>query len=652
MATCDVRAPSDIIAPFSVKPASTVKANSDIKHSSDVLTRRKLKKLLHQGTIDNTPVHDSYKEQLELISKLGQVEKHDDGTDTTQSSQTSNTTSLGSSIVRQVQNDTWVQCENTSCLKWRRVPKLDAKKLDETSWFCKMNPDECHNFCEAAEEDYDVWERMIKKCGYKFIHSTLDEGTLVWAKMQGYCKWPAIVTRDPVGGAHVFSDTDGEPLSYHVEYLGKKHTHGWVQNQHVELYGEASKPQSSTTCTSSKKRRKTKHLTSVTQGLKPKDRQTYKRHNVDDAIQEITGLLNKSKDEKIKSCSFGFIPIASKREQTQANTEHLTHTEKQINTKSKTMLVRKLKQDEIMNNKNSMMDDIASDIGSPDVKLNQLSFNTSLVGRTKEEKFALDIEMYTRNEKAFEHDVRRFMDRNNRKISRLPCWQGINITLFQLFLAVYDRGGFKKVKSYKGGWQGVYNELTGMNSHAGGGNVAASYYTRNMLPYELYISGRNFKKHLKKSQPKAPKQRMKKTKEKAQIVPDGDVEFPLSDFEDLLDVEQELQGMLGDLDEADPLQTAGLAVSIKRTKGIPVAFYDDSPNEQTPSFQEANTASEFGPHAAMPEGEQEVPSGVIFSEEDNSHDTIEEDNSQDVQVFHEMQALEHEIDELNVDIDW
>ena len=56
-------------------------------------------------------------------------------------------------------------------------------------------------------------------------------------------------------------------------------------------------------------------------------------------------------------------------------------------------------------------------------------------------------QMYQKNEKAFEHDVNRFMIRNNRRIHRLPVWQNMPITLFQLFLAVYERGGFHEVRT-------------------------------------------------------------------------------------------------------------------------------------------------------------------------------------------------------------
>ena len=57
--------------------------------------------------------------------------------------------------------------------------------------------------------------------------------------------------------------------------------------------------------------------------------------------------------------------------------------------------------------------------------------------------------MYRRNASAFEHDVRRFMTRNGCPIRRTPVWQCMPITLYQLFLAVYDRNGYYQVSTYQ-----------------------------------------------------------------------------------------------------------------------------------------------------------------------------------------------------------
>ena len=38
-------------------------------------------------------------------------------------------------------------------------------------------------------------------------------------------------------GVHIHLDIDGDPHSYHVEYLGNPHSHSWVVAKYVEVYG-------------------------------------------------------------------------------------------------------------------------------------------------------------------------------------------------------------------------------------------------------------------------------------------------------------------------------------------------------------------------------------------------------------------------------
>ena len=55
---------------------------------------------------------------------------------------------------------------------------------------------------------------------------------------------------------------------------------------------------------------------------------------------------------------------------------------------------------------------------------------------------------YQRNEKAFEHDLKRYWDRMGQALTKLPTWQGEPVKLFTLFSAVNDRGGYDKVNRY------------------------------------------------------------------------------------------------------------------------------------------------------------------------------------------------------------
>lgn len=56
--------------------------------------------------------------------------------------------------------------------------------------------------------------------------------------------------------------------------------------------------------------------------------------------------------------------------------------------------------------------------------------------------------MYKRNERAFEHDVTRFLIRNDLKTCKGPIWQNQNVSIFQLFLAVHERGGYTQVNMW------------------------------------------------------------------------------------------------------------------------------------------------------------------------------------------------------------
>ncbi len=55
--------------------------------------------------------------------------------------------------------------------------------------------------------------------------------------------------------------------------------------------------------------------------------------------------------------------------------------------------------------------------------------------------------MYQRNEKAFEHDLRRYWARMEQPLAKLPAWQDAPVPLFTVFSAVNARGGYTRVCS-------------------------------------------------------------------------------------------------------------------------------------------------------------------------------------------------------------
>ena len=52
-----------------------------------------------------------------------------------------------------------------------------------------------------------------------------------------FIRWPAIIVPDVSNSnVHIWKDFDGEPLEYHVEYLGKSRSHGWINSNSLDLY--------------------------------------------------------------------------------------------------------------------------------------------------------------------------------------------------------------------------------------------------------------------------------------------------------------------------------------------------------------------------------------------------------------------------------
>lgn len=440
----------------------------------------------------------------------------------------------------------WVQCENPVCLKWRRITRDEAENLgDDDPWFCSMNSDILHNNCDDEEEDYRSEEKMIQQFGMKFAESCMTEWTLVWAKMDGYCKWPGMLCKDTEFGQYVIQDTDGSPLSYHVEFLGKAHSHNWIPTRNIELYGFTDKTvfaaKETVKIKTSGKRRSKSGIIKKTPRVQ---KQNYKQGAVEDAIIEANDLLKKTplsrrsalkftiddsepedaedydaynfadspthannpksistpkiSSPKISSPKISSPKVTSQKKNVSSPKTQVVKTQNLINKKSaepKKMTPQKRKSisqsipsdntdskpskhkqicvNEKLSNKNTKTNSVntanqfknneidipdyltpdspnsdapcspLSDISSRGNIVNkQLNESVSLVNHSKEEKFQLDIEMYRNNERAFEHDVIRFMKRNNQTIRENPVWQNVPVSLFELFLAVYERGGY------------------------------------------------------------------------------------------------------------------------------------------------------------------------------------------------------------------
>jgi hypothetical protein len=54
-------------------------------------------------------------------------------------------------ILPVIVQESWAQCENPNCNKWRKLPPGYEVKEDEP-WYCYQNPDDRKAACSASEE--------------------------------------------------------------------------------------------------------------------------------------------------------------------------------------------------------------------------------------------------------------------------------------------------------------------------------------------------------------------------------------------------------------------------------------------------------------------------------------------------------------------
>uniref|UniRef100_A0A8D0C462 Zinc finger CW-type and PWWP domain containing 2 n=1 Tax=Salvator merianae TaxID=96440 RepID=A0A8D0C462_SALMN len=132
-------------------------------------------------------------------------------------------------------NKVWIQCENSSCLKWRLLSQDDTSCVDPNApWYCYMNPDPWFNKCSISEEHFPEASQM-QKHGLKYVYSKFPLGSLVLVKMHTWPSWPGILCPDPTNGHYMTYDADGDVESYHIEFLGKPHTRIWAPVKSINV---------------------------------------------------------------------------------------------------------------------------------------------------------------------------------------------------------------------------------------------------------------------------------------------------------------------------------------------------------------------------------------------------------------------------------
>ncbi|CAH8497890.1 unnamed protein product [Heterobilharzia americana] len=119
---------------------------------------------------------------------------------------------------------TWVEC--SFCSKWRYLPNVHDPSQLESSWYCALNPKYSritphdsysnkyiHNPCEEPEDFSAVRQED------DFIFGHFSVGSVVWAKIQGYPYWPAMVYYSSQGKYAEFDSNSKEVTHYNVVFL-------------------------------------------------------------------------------------------------------------------------------------------------------------------------------------------------------------------------------------------------------------------------------------------------------------------------------------------------------------------------------------------------------------------------------------------------
>ena len=128
----------------------------------------------------------------------------------------------------------WVQCDNEICMKWRYLPHCSDPSVLPNFWTCSMNAvDDMQNKCSDPEID---WSSCLTEDEDHFVYTDFNAGSIVWARMQGYPAWPAMVDSDPDTNLFYDYDSEGKVHSYHVVFLDNQVSRAWVSAKSVKSY--------------------------------------------------------------------------------------------------------------------------------------------------------------------------------------------------------------------------------------------------------------------------------------------------------------------------------------------------------------------------------------------------------------------------------
>ncbi|KAF8763353.1 Zinc finger CW-type PWWP domain protein 1 like protein [Argiope bruennichi] len=113
----------------------------------------------------------------------------------------------------------WIEC--TDCKKWRKTFQYNESHEVPEHWCCSLLTLENggKGSCNDPEEEND--EQYLEYC----------PGSVVWAKLDGYPWWPAMVDEDP--DTEEFSWKEKSTLYYNVTFLDEKPTRAWISEMFI-----------------------------------------------------------------------------------------------------------------------------------------------------------------------------------------------------------------------------------------------------------------------------------------------------------------------------------------------------------------------------------------------------------------------------------
>ncbi|XP_012549394.2 uncharacterized protein LOC105842216 isoform X1 [Bombyx mori] len=129
----------------------------------------------------------------------------------------------------------WVQCDD--CDRWRYLPNvLDSSELPK-KWYCRLHPDSTSADCSIPEAPLRIREEE------DLIHGDYSAGSVVWARLDGWPWWPAMVDDCPDTEQFYWLDGYSDiPTHYNVVFFDSVDvTRAWVAPEKIKPFTSLKK---------------------------------------------------------------------------------------------------------------------------------------------------------------------------------------------------------------------------------------------------------------------------------------------------------------------------------------------------------------------------------------------------------------------------